>query len=288
MIISNTQITTYNSCTKQHDYMYTLGLGPRELSMPLYRGILGHSALETYYSLLAEGLPRDNATEAAWFVIQEELARIGREEVWNVEKLKEASVIANRIKAYSTVYSTEPFRIIAVEKQFLADFTSDVKFGFIPDLVVEATAGPYKGQLGIIDHKFVYNWKTVEELMLDAQLPKYRKGLQLNDYPVTWIMFNQIRTRDMNYKRPQDMFQRAYGIANPIASEQIWEEQMQTAIEIFYSPEHPPRRALAPMVCKTCFFKEPCMLSMNGQDVSRILEMDFQKRDRPFKEWYND
>lgn len=287
MIISNTQITSYNSCTQQHYYMYTLELGPRELSMPLYRGILGHSALETYYSLLQEGLPRDNATEAAWFVIQEELDRIGRDETWNVEKLKEASVIANRIKSYASVYSTEPFNIIAVEKQFLAPFTERLQFGFIPDLVVESTAGPYKGQLGLIDHKFVYNWKTTEELMLDAQLPKYRKGLQLNDYPVKWIMFNQIRTRDMKYKTPQDMFRRAYGIANDIASETIWNEQKDTALNIALG-EQSPRRALAPMVCKTCFFKEPCMLSMNGQDVSRILEMDFQKRDRPFKELYND
>lgn len=293
MIISNTRITTHNTCTLQEHYMYTLGLVPRNLSLPLYRGILGHSALETYYSLIADGLSSEEAAEAALMVVDSETQRIGEEEVWNDEKLQEAFQIRKRIKAYPSIYANEPFRIISVEKQYLADFTADVQFGFIPDLVVEMIRGPKKGQVGIIDHKFQYNWKTVEELQLDGQLPKYRKALRLNGIPVQWVMFNQVRTRDMNYRAPSDMFRRSYGLANDTADETIWAEQAETALEITVEHDFPeaakkPRRALAPMVCKSCFYREPCMLSLNGQDVTRLLEMDYEPKVSPFKEIYND
>jgi hypothetical protein len=256
--------------------------------MPLYRGILGHSALETYYSLLLDGESIEDATQAADFVIQAEVLRVTEEEPWSDNKLEQAHLISNRLEIYPNFYRNEPFRIVAVEKLFTAPFGPDIEFGFIPDLIVEMTAGPRKGELGIVDHKFVYNWKSVEELTLDGQLPKYRKGLQLNDYPVKWIMFNQIRTRDMKYRSSQDMFRRAYGIANDISSETIWDEQKETALEIVAKDRPAPRRALAPMVCKGCFFREPCMLSLNGQDVSKLLEIDFMLRERPFKDYNND
>lgn len=286
MIVSNTEITTYNSCTMQHHYMYVLGLGPREPAMNLYRGQLGHSALETYYSLLQEGLPVDEAHKASLMVIDSEISRIRIEEKWNTEKLLEASQIKHRLHYYTDVYPKEPFKVLAVEKEYRAPFRQGLDFGFIIDLLVEMTEGPKKGQVGLIDHKFSYNWKTVEELTLDSQLPKYRKALQDNGIPVKWIMFNQIRTRDMKYRSPQEMFRKAYGLANATADAVIWHEQHQAAEEIV--ERKPPRRVLAPMVCKTCPFKEPCMLGMNGQDITNILKDDYEVRRRPLKELYND
>lgn len=287
MIISGTQITTYNSCTLAHHYMYDLGLGPVELSMPLYRGQLGHSALETYYSLRAEGFSSTEAGEGAYMIIEGEMGRIGEEEPWNDKKIKEASQIGLRIREYPKVYEDEPFKVIAIEKEYRAPMAPSIQFGFIVDLLVEMQRGPRKGQTGVIDHKFSYNWKTPAELTLDAQLPKYRKALQLNGFPVEWIMFNQIRTREMKYAHPRDMFKRAFHMATDKASEVIWAEQKETALDIQRNVTI-PRRSLAPMVCKSCFFKEPCMMSMNGQDTTKVLLMDFEKRTRPLKELYND
>lgn len=287
MIFSNTEITTYNTCRMQHYYAYELGLEPVEPSVPLYRGQLGHSALETYYSLLQGGLSVEEATEGAIFVVDGELTRIAEEEPWNSKKLLEATQIRLRILQYSQQYPSEPFEVVSVEQKYKTDVTGELSFGFIPDLIVTMTKGPKRGQMGLIDHKFQYNWKTVEENMLDGQLAKYRKALRLNDLPVQWIMFNQIRTRDMNYKTISDMYRRDYGLVNEIAGDIMWSEQAETMQDIV-EKTGPPRRALAPMVCKPCPFKQPCMLSLGGMDVKKILEMEFKPRQRPLKEWFDD
>lgn len=286
-VVSNTEITTANSCGLQHYYMYGLGLGPRNVSMPLYRGSVGHSALEAYYKCLMDGNSAADATSESKKVLLQETSRLAIEEPWADDKLTEVCQLQDRLKHYSTVYPVEPFRVLAVEKTFTAEFTPSIQFGLILDLLVEMTTGRRKGELGIIDHKFAFNWKTTDELLLDAQLPKYKIALQKNGYPVKWVMFNQIRTRKMNYSIPQEMFRRSYHAASDEAGEIIWQEQMDTAVDIT-AGRIPVRRALAPMVCKYCLFKDPCTASMNGENIDRILSTEYMIRERPLKELFND
>lgn len=286
-IISNTEITSYNGCTKQHYYMYTLGLGPRDLSMPLYRGILGHKALEAYYHSIQAGNSVDASKRFAVDSLKGELNRLSDEEPWEFEKLAELKRISDRIDVYPEYYRVDNFRVLSVEEVFSTVTPyEDTLFGAIPDLVVEFIAGEHKGDLAILDHKFVYNFKTAEELKLDAQLPKYKKTLQDNGYPVHWIVFNQIRTRDMKYKSTADMFRRSYCRSTVESGKTIWSEQMLTVGDILQ--EKPPRRSLAPMICKGCWFKDPCTASMDGQPIETMLQALYVKRKRPLKELYND
>lgn len=285
-IISHTEITAYNSCTLQHYYMYTLGLGPREKAVNLYRGIVGHKALEAYYRRMMDGFPVDECRDISLDVVMKEIEHLAETTPWEMDKLAELNRVAARLEVYAEVYRKEPFEVLAVEEVFVSELYGDNYLGCVLDLLVKYTQGKYTGELAVIDHKFTYNFKTLEELKLDSQLPKYKKALQKLGYPVNHIVFNQIRTRDLKNARPDDLFRRSEHMASDTAVDTIWEEQKKTVQLI--EEDRPPVRALAPMVCKGCWFKDPCTASLDGLDTTLILRAQYEKRDRPLKELYND
>src|SRR5215203_2365357 len=59
--VSNTEVTSWLTCTRQHYYRFKLGVEPKQFSLALTRGIIGHSALEQYYLALQRGLSVDQA-----------------------------------------------------------------------------------------------------------------------------------------------------------------------------------------------------------------------------------
>lgn len=280
-IVSNSELTAYNTCKLQHHYMYELGLGPREPSIPLYRGIIGHKALEAYYNMMKDGHNVDDCKHEAMQVLNLETVRLATEEPWNVDKIEQIDMLASRIQMYPEVYRNEPFTVLAVEETFKANMIFDNWMGFIPDLIVEYHRGSLKGQPVVLDHKFIYNFKTLEELKLDAQLPRYMIALQALGYPVKHMVFNQIRTRDLKNAKPVEFFRRSESMVTQTAAETIWEEQKYTLQLI--DQKHPPIRALTPMVCKGCWFKDPCTVSMDGESVETMLRIQYKPRDRPLK-----
>ena len=266
--------------------MYTLGLGPREKALNLYRGIIGHKALEAYYRRMKDGFPVEECRDTAIDVVVKEIDYLAAETPWEFEKLTELTRLASRLEVYAELYRTEPFEVLAVEEVFVSEMFGDTYLGFIPDLVVRYTKGKWAGELAVVDHKFSYNFKTQEELKLDSQLPKYKRALQDLGYPVRHLVFNQIRTRDLKTAEPADILRRSEHYASQKAVDVIWEEQKRTVHKIQEDSE--PVRALAPMVCKGCWFKGPCYESMEGRDISRILAIEYEKRERPLKELYSD
>lgn len=285
-IVSHTEITAYNSCTLQHYFMYTLGLGPREKALNLYRGIVGHKALEAYYRRMQDGFPVEECRAIAIDVVFKEIDYITETAMWERDKLAELNRVAARLEAYAEVYRKEPFKVLAVEEVFVSEIYGDTSLGCVLDLLVEYTSGKFKGELAVIDHKFSYNFKTTDELKLDAQLPKYKKALVQLGYPVNHIVFNQIRTREIKSPSPSDLFRRSESMATDRSVDTIWAEQIETIKLIQES--RPPVRALAPMVCKGCWFKDPCTALMDGQDITTMLKAQYEKRERPLKELYSD
>lgn len=286
MKYSNTQITAFNTCEKQHDFMYRMQLEPAEKSLPLYRGIVGHKALEVYYKSLQVGADIDVAYDLAKHELIDEIERVTREEPWNTKYLTQVILLDKRLYEYSKYYENEPFQVLHVEEPMEVALDESDSFVFIPDLVVEITRGQYKGQLALYDHKFVYNFYTFDELKLSAQLPKYRKALGRLGLDIKLIIYNQIRTRDFKWTNHTDIFRRSESLVTDLSGEQMWFEQNETIKKIKEAKY--PLRALAPMVCKGCWFKEPCYTQMEGKDASDILSFEYKKRERPLKEIFND
>jgi hypothetical protein len=278
MIISNTQIATKNLCDKAHDLRFIKNLEPKRLPPAIYRGVLGHSALEQYYLLLRDGKPVEECRDGALAVLDREIARISRETPEEFEQISLILGLRKLIEAYAEVYRIEPFKVLEVEKEYHAPVSPSIDYGLRLDLLVEMTSGEYRGDLVVVDHKIVYNFKTALDIQMDAQLPKYIKALRENGLVVTKGIFNQIRYRSLKNPSPVDLYRRDWLKSNKAEIEQIWSEQERVANQIVLDTESKamPIRTLSLLVCRSCMFQGPCKAELNGDDVTQMLEANYQ------------
>lgn len=276
--VSNTRTTAHNTCTRQEHYMYNLKITPREVGTARYRGIMGHEALAVYYRAMQEGNSLDDCLEAAITVLKVETMRIASDSAEDPEKVIILKEIKNLLKGYMNYWRVEPFKILAIEETMTAPINDGVEYLMILDLLVEMTSGPYRGSLVVVDHKFVYNFKSQVELELDAQIPKYIKTCRENGYFVTRGMFNQIRYRDQKDKSPEKYFLRKDLKSTKVEWETIWDEQRDAAIEIAEG-NRPVRRSLNTYVCKGCDFALLCKAELRGDNIDMMVKTLFKPRE---------
>jgi len=282
MIISNTQVGTKLLCDKQHDFRFMRaghGYEPKKLPPAIYRGILGHSALEQYYFTLKEGFGVGVASSAAQQVLDTEISRLAAETPGEFETVGLILQLKNLVELYAQAYREETFKVLEVEKDFRTSVDENIEYALKLDLLVEMTSGEFRGDLVVVDHKFVYNFKTPLDIEMDAQLPKYIHVLKQNGYTVSKGMFNQIRTRSLKNPTQADLFRREW--IKPTKSEinQIWFEQKEAAYQIHRDQDYSntPIRNMSLLVCRSCMFQQPCKAELNGDDVTQMLKANYQK-----------
>lgn len=276
--VSNTRTTAHNTCTRQAHYMYNMKITPREIGTARYRGIMGHEALAAYYRAMMAGLTLEECLQAGVKVLKEETMRIASDSAEDPEKVIILMQIKKLLQGYMNHWRTEPFKVLAVEEEMTAPINDDVEYLMILDLLVEMTSGPLKGSLVVIDHKWVYNFKSKTELELDGQLPKYIKTCRENGYFVTRGIFNQIRYREQKDQSPEKYFSRQELQSTKTEWETIWQEQSETAIEIA-AGDRPIRRSLNPYLCKGCDFASLCKMELRGDDISKMVNTMFKPRE---------
>ena len=262
--------------------MYNREITPRLDKIASYRGSVGHSALEAYYRELKEGSSVEFSRVAAYDVLKEK----AKEAVESGPEGMNFADICVKLKPvldkYFIYYPEESFRVLEVEKVFEAIIDDDINYGMILDLLVEYVSGPNRGEIAVIDHKFLYNFKSVEELEMDGQVPKYVQTVRANGIPVTMGVFNQIRWREMKLIQPSYYLRRIPARLNAKATEVIWNEQVHTAKEIRNTPSL-PIRTLSGFICKNCDFQTLCRAEMTGESTETMLAINFKPRKRPLK-----
>lgn len=291
MIISNSEVASKNLCDKQHDFRFNKLLQPRTVSGPLGLGILGHEAFEAYYNEMMQGSPVDLCKKAAHSVLHAEIVRTSTETPEDYERLQDIAYLVKLFDGYAEVYRQEPFRILAVEKEYQTPISDDIYYGLKLDLLVEFISGKYRGDFVVVDHKFVYNFKTQLDIDMDAQIPKYIKVLRDHDIIVTKGLFNQVRYRRMKAPQPSDIYQRSWLKANKEETEQIWKEQLIVAKQIVRAREDPsyvPIRTLSLLVCRSCSFQAPCKAELNGDNIDKMLAANYIKSTYGYKELASD
>jgi hypothetical protein len=281
--ISNTEVTAFNTCEKMHQYAYDLNIQPRDPKDYIYRGEIGHAALDAYYYEMQEGSALKTCLNAGLQVIAEEMLRVALEEPEALDKIALLTDLTKLIREYSDFYSKEPFKVLAVEEEYRALLYPGKDYMMRLDLLVEYTSGEFRGDIVLMDHKFSYNFKTVTELELDGQLPKFIKTLKANNYTISKGFFNQLRYR----KDAKEKFQRTRVPTNSTAMENIWNEQKKAAKRIAdrdpFDSRQDPLRVMNPFICKNCWYATLCKAELNGEDTTQMVQANFKQRDRPFK-----
>lgn len=282
MIVSNTEVSTFNLCEYQHDIRFNRSLEPRYLSVntPLGMGILGHEAFEAYYLEMLEGSPVETSLKAARAVLEAKISWIQENEPEEFQQLIKIAHLIELFEAYAEFYRQEPFRVLAVEKVYQTNIAPGIEYGLKLDLLVEWLKGIDAGELVIIDHKFVYNFKSRAELEMDCQLPKYTKTLRDNGLHVSHSIFNQVRYRELKAPGPTDVFLRMRMDSSPRKIKNIWAEQRETAEKIKERREgtsdENPVRTLHILACRYCLFQGLCETELDGRDSTSMQITDFK------------
>src|SRR5687768_12520418 len=76
--ISNTRVTGYSLCKRADYYRFLYngeGIEPRYFSRPITRGLIGHEALEAYYSEMKEGSNLETCRKAMLDIIDGHVIR---------------------------------------------------------------------------------------------------------------------------------------------------------------------------------------------------------------------
>lgn len=292
-VISHSEVETYLLCEQRHFYAFgdntfgdLQGLEPLNLSDALYRGIVGHSALEAFYKAIKEGKPYDTAAEMS---SQECM-------VWSTKPNPKYNILADlngrilpRYFEYAKEKFNEGWRPEYVENEFRLKFKVSEEttyiYPFKPDVIMRDP----NGNLWVWDHKFVYNFYSQEEINLLPQIPKYIGALRALGLHIVGGYYNQLRWRevkDLSAHNRLDPFKPSdERVVNAFRQQIRVMEKIASLKEGSYEDwEQNLNRTLNGMVCKSCSFKHLCATMLNGSDGKLMRKVEFRANSYGYKE----
>lgn len=266
VIRSNTEINSFLYCQRKHYYSFREGLAPKGTARALNRGIVGHEAMERVYQEKQTGATKEMCLAAAYDVLNAAIME-------QVDMADDFRRLKEVIKLYVYHYWDEPFKVIGIEGQLETLFPDSIDlYGLRYDLLVEGIDGKYKGQIGIIDHKFCYDWFTDKAITMNSQMLKYAGALRNEGIDVRFAMLNQIRYRKLKEDTAENLLRRAIvplpgkRIKNVI-KEHVKVSNKIAALSVLSPEEHfeESTMTLDKDSCTKCAFQPLCTLELNEQ-----------------------
>jgi len=280
--ISNSEVSTWLTCQMRYFFEFDLAIQPLHYTETLSRGILGHEVLAVYYKALQGGHSHSDAVDTA----RSHLMRyMGAGNTYDLPVVLDVDRI---LSGYWPIAADLPWRVLHVEEQFDAWLTNEFQFSMRLDLLIQDMSD---GKIKVVDHKFVYDFWSGDDLRLNPQLPKYIGTLRANNVKVDEAILNQLRYRKIKEPRIDQLFQQTpYTPPNArivntmrqqiIASQKIVEWR-ELPIEL---REKRALRVLNKQVCRSCPVKNLCMESLDGNSIDYLLAGEYKKRDYGYNE----
>lgn len=274
--ISNSGVSTWLVCQKQYYYRYDLGLEANTRSEALDRGVLGHEVLAVYYKAIQRGISHDDAVKNAEAFLGQFMAGGSSFDLGIVLDVHRV------LSGYWPIAAKDNWRILQVEEEFNVFLTPEFDFTMRLDLLVHDLDD---GKIKIVDHKFVYNFKTEEEVSLDPQLPKYIGALRANNVKVDEAVFNQLRYRKI--KDPAaNLYARKSFVPSNSKVVNIIRDQITASQEIVKWKALPletrakhSKRILNLMVCRGCSMKLLCAAELDGAPIDYLVATEYKKKE---------
>lgn len=289
--VSHSEVDSYLLCRRKHYYGYGLSLQRVSESHSLAMGTAGHRILETFYKAIGTG--EDVKTQLKSFdyalgVAKDEYKTIVSEGF--EEDPKKASLHDTLFDERIGYFAQEPFiknnyEILAVEADFnlLYDEDSDSHYPFVVDLIVRDP----DGKMVVVDHKFVYDFYTIEASDMQPQIPKYIGALRALGYDISHGAYNMCRTRKIKEPTAEQMHHLMLLKPNPARVKTTFLEQIHVADEVqalkslpIEKQEERAYRVANKMVCQSCSFRDLCSTELIGGNVELMLRTEYKVRER--------
>lgn len=290
-VISHSEADQFLSCERKHYYAFgypnedgSKGLESKRQSDGLFKGNLGHAALEAYYKVLSQFIDKP-ITDAAI-----EVAKKAGDDVLTIalhehpDKMELILGMMQIFNAYVAKYHEEDkqYQYLAVEMEFREDIEDDLTFPFKVDLIRRHRK---TGKVEVVDHKFLANLYTADEIAIQPQLPKYIGSLRHLGYEVNGAVYNLVGNRVLKTK-PYDAEQNCRRIAFKPTQTRIdrtLTEQYDVVRRIAWFKsvdisawERAVHRSASSFNCKHCPFLALCVADLNGEDTSVLVKYEFQ------------
>lgn len=278
--ISNSEVSAWLACQRKYYYTFDLNLEPVKLGTALSRGVLGHEALAEYYTVLQEhaGQPGvyEEARRAARRVLTTALASASS---YDDEMVGGLAALLDRYFEYAE-RTQRDWKILAVEKKYDIPVNEDYAFTMRLDL-----AARIDGKVTVVDHKFVYDFWSTDDLALNPQIPKYIGALRFNGITVDRGMVNQLRYRMKKAPMTDDeLFRYDYMYPTDVEIRTIMREQFRVSQQIVNHRKQGLEersknvfRVMNKMGCKNCSVLSLCKAELMGNDITYDIQNNYQQ-----------
>lgn len=276
--ISNSEVSTWLRCRQQYVWSFIHDLAPNVEAQALTRGTMGHEAFQRYSEARIDGKSHDAALQYSEEVFTKYLAATG-----NVELILKTKQLYMRYQQFHKGWPD--LKILSVEERFDLPLTDDLVLPIRYDTMVEERTS---GKRLIGDYKFTYDFWSVDDHRLNAQMPKYIFVMRANGYHIDGGFLEEVRTRPLGKEKASDArntWRRTNYYPSVIKQKQTIKQHIAASLEIDEFRNLPTAEQEARTIpvldkygaCKFCDFKEPCASKLDGGDPQVILDTGFRK-----------
>lgn len=283
--VSHSEVESYLKCERAHFYGYGLEIQPIRTPVPLARGIIGHSALDAYYTYLQEFQQEHDDWRAR--IDEAQNAAMEKAVAVAVSHLAtEPTLAAEVLDSLNYFFQADPFRgwkVLSNEKDEVLPIMDTMAMPFKIDVKLE----DYYGDVWVIDFKFMYNFLNDTQVEIMPQLFKYTGALRAMGEQVHKVAYAVLRYRDMANNSPTTRFQLKEVVVNPERIHRVLTEQVLASARIQEVKKQTMEewsgnalRVANSFVCKGCNFLSLCSAELSQNQPSLVLNSEYEKRQR--------
>ncbi len=285
--ISHSQVEAWLMCQRRWYYSYALKLEKKQTSTVLVRGTAGHAVIEAYYREILNGGNHHTALVIAKARFAELAARpegVGDEMLVN-GGFKNMSLGQLLFDFY---FQHEPFvsqgyEVLAVEYDSELSYDEGSSMPFIVDLILR---DPY-GKIVVVDHKFIYDFLSDNDVAVSPQIKKYIAALRAQGLPADYGIYNQLRWRKIKDPTSKTQLQTHEFHPNDIEVYRVASEQIAAANQIatlkslpIEDVEKTVLRVGYKKTCQSCDFMSLCTDDLAGRNTRLTIETDYKPKTR--------
>jgi PD-(D/E)XK nuclease superfamily protein len=291
--VSNSEVATWLTCRRQYYYAFDLGIAKKPSKSKLHNpetkvttlevGTLGHDQLAIYYDLLKNGYSvADSMQEVRNNISKLMMKAISNTGSYSAELLTRLTQILERYWSFYGESDHRKYEVLDVEKEYDLPLTDEFSYVFRFDLLLKERN---TGKIGLVDHKFKYDFFSDEAISLSGQMPKYIGALRYNDIFPGFVFLNQIRAKPpaQNWTT-REFFKRSQVAPSNAKITNAMREQIIASQEITEWRDQPDeiKKATAlrsmdsfPNPCGKCQFNLICRMEYDGGNVTNVIAADY-------------
>lgn len=255
------------------------GLMPITKSPALERGTHGHLIMEWFHKAVKKELEFPYETGECKRLMSDAIVRgIALDGNLTMEISKQL------IEYACNVFPYKNWRVLEVEKEYRIPVGIDAKSGLqkvVPctiDLVVDIS-----GVIVIVDHKFAADPYSDDRIEIEPQLPVYIGVLRALGVPVSYGIYNFMRTRKM--KEVAEQVVQKPCRPNDIRIKASFADHLYTVQDIIVFQQEDKRATRTPgNNCDYCDFKKICKLELKGEDTTLMKSANFLPNDYGYED----